>query len=319
MTSITARGQDYGHDFVTVGAAGNRAPTLAELPWYAPGNPLPQGVSYEYRITRTEVLTEQWLEFVQAYSPYWTGIHNDVGFTGTFIYDDGGGYGLAGGSERWPIDPSWEMAARYCNWLHNGKVNARWAFENGAYDTSTFTVNPDFTVNHQLTHNPGARFWIPTYDETIKAFYYDVNRYGEGQDGYWLYVNRSQTPGVSGLPENGGTTNVGLGLNYYNAGGYPNVTSPWGLLDTSGGAPEMTETVDGPMYRRRYVLGSSGLAGANTIYFNDRIDRITGLVFDYGYAAGGVDGFRVAAAIPSIPTCTLIGAGMLAFSRRRSL
>lgn len=60
-----ARAQDYGHDFVTVGAPGNAAATPAGLLFYTPGDPLPQSVNYEFRITRTEVLTSQWFEFVQ--------------------------------------------------------------------------------------------------------------------------------------------------------------------------------------------------------------------------------------------------------------
>lgn len=127
------------------------------------------------------------------------------------------------GLEHLPIEPSWEMAARYSNWLHNGKVNAAWAFENGAYDTSTFVVNPDGSTQHQLQHNPDARFWIPTYDELMKATYYDPNRYGPGQEGYWTYPNKRTVQNIPG-PPGVGTTNATLWPDYLEfgaAGSYP--------------------------------------------------------------------------------------------------
>ncbi len=313
--SMNARGQDYGLDFVTVGAAGNRAPIASETPWNTAFNR--GAVNYEFRITRTEIVTEQWLEFVHAYEPYWQGQHNWPGLTGTYIYDSGSGYELDPGTQRFPIDPSWENAARYCNWLHNGKVNAAWAFENGAYDTNTFIINPDGSSNHQVTHNLGARFWIPTYDETIKAFYYDPDRYGAGQDGYWTYPNQSLTRPVSGLPQNGGTTNAGLGWNFFNTGGYPEQTSPWGLLDTSGGANEMTETSNGDPFRYRYVIGTHARSGGSSIIFFDRIEGQFSQLGGHDLRNGGFEGFRVAAAIPASPAVSLLCLGCMTMLKRR--
>lgn len=102
------------------------------------------------------------------------------------------------------------MAARYCNWPTNGKRPERDAFENGAYDTSTFTTNSAGTFNDQRTHTPGASFWIPTVDEWIKAAYYDPNRYGNGVEGYWLYNNQSNTAPIYNAPWNGGESNGGI-------------------------------------------------------------------------------------------------------------
>jgi hypothetical protein len=111
----------------------------------------------------------------------------------------------AGKTPRQSADMSFEYAARYCNWLHNGKVNEAWAFESGAYDTSTFNQNPDGTYNHQLTRSEGARYWIPSHDEWVKAAYYDPNRYGEGEEGYWLFPNPpTRSPSATSCPRRAG-------------------------------------------------------------------------------------------------------------------
>ena len=201
-------GPDYGHDFVTVGAAGNRAALPHEVPdtWY-PDNP-PGAVGHEFRITRTEVLVSQWYDYVTAYAPFYDGALNSTRFTSWYIVPDGGGFAYNPAEAGCPVTATWEHAARYCNWLHNNRVNAAWAFESGAYDTSTFTRNGS-AFNHQREASPGARYRLPTYNESIKAFYFDPNRYGEGQEGYWLYPQSSDEMPVSGAPDAGGTTNTG--------------------------------------------------------------------------------------------------------------
>jgi hypothetical protein len=310
--STGARGQDYGLDFVTVGAAGNRAPTLAELPRYIPGDPIPQGVNYEYRLTRTEIVTSQWLEFVIAYSPYWMGAPNDPAFTGTYVLRtvDGQGYGIAAETALWPIDPSWEIAARYCNWLHNGKAADQWAFESGAYDTSTFTYNANETSNYQLTRSAGARYWIPTYDEAIKAAFYDPNKNGVGIDGYWLYPNMSNLPPISGLSSEGGTTNAGLYP--MSAGSYPDQVSPWGLLDVSGGVTELTETAFDPLgIRLRLRLWSNSGTPSEFIEQMDRLDR-----FWTPTSPSSGWGFRVASVVPS-PSVLIPFTAIVLIRRRR--
>lgn len=307
------RGQDYGLDFVTVGAAGNRAPTAAEMPRNF-GDPFPQGVGYEYRITRTEIVTSQWLEFVQAYRPYWTGAPNDPRFTGTYVLRtmDGQGYGIAPETALWPIDPSWEMAARYCNWLHNDKAPGQWAFESGVYDTSTFTYNTDGSSNYQLTHSPGARFWIPTYDEAIKAAFYDPNKNGAGVDGYWLYPNMSDLPPISGLPSEGGTTNAGLYP--MNAGSYPDQVSPWGLLDISGGETELTETVFPDLLdiRWRLRLWSNSGTPPEFVEYMDRLDQVWTPT-----SPSTLWGFRVASTIPS--PSIMLPFSLIIFARRKRI
>jgi len=312
---VSATFAQPAHDFVTVGSPGNRPTNPAEVPMWPS---LPVGaVNYEYRITRTEVLVEHWLPFVRAYAPYWQGSSADSRFTSNFVLsDNAGGYFAPPGTERYPVDVSWHTAARYVNWLHNGSIlGEQWAFESGVYDTSTFTMNPDGSWNDQPTHSPDARFWIPTSDETFKAFYHDPHRYGQGEEGYWLYPNASNLPSISG-PPGVGTTNAGLGTfsPHSSAGQYPQVATPWGLLDASGGEDEFTETVD--YFGFKYVFGTSLATSSEFIQFVDRTDwSRVGTSPNTGLA-----GFRIAAPVPQpgAGVLVVVSAGVLAMRRRRA-
>ncbi len=326
MTGPMARGgsppsDDYDFDFVTIGDPGNRA-TLPEE-----GNPLfvdshvPRGsVGYVYRMATTEVTVGQHFEFVQAYapryfeltgdtiaSPDFTGFSISAGFSGTFI--------RPGISPDRPTTMSWEYAARYVNWLHNGKADSVEAFETGVYDTSTFTQNPDGTYNHQESHAPNARFWLPTRDEWIKAGYWDPEK-NEGEGGYWLFPNSSDIESVPGLlPEEGGERNAGPAGSVFplDAGSFDDVLSPWGLLDMAGGEAEWTETVAGDP-ERRVLLGSRWSQDSYQDEFFP-LD-IIGSGISRSALIGG-NGLRIAAAVPSSTVLSTLMAGSLLFMRRR--
>lgn len=302
---------DYGHTFMTVGAPGNRAATAVER-----NNAFDQGlnygsVGYEYRISQTEVTANQWLDFVRAYAPFHTGDPGSFQFTGPITYVGNGQY-IGGGPG--PTYAGWQYAARYVNWLHNGKVNEGWAFESGAYDTTTFTVNPDGTRNDQITRSPGARFWIPSFEETFKAFYYDSNRYGPGQDGYWMYPNESNIAPVSGPPGEG-TTNTGtLNGPWWAAGSYPDVQTPWGLLDASGGEREWTETGESVpnTYANRIAVGSSFNGFVDHVRSHDASDAF---YFEHDPRSGY--GFRIASVVPSPASVCALLLSPIMFTRKR--
>lgn len=247
---------EHGIDFVTIADPGNRDTVPEELEIFTDLEI--GGVDYEFRIAVNEITVGQWLEFVTAYLPYLDeskGAATD--FTGQAIsIFFGFPKILPGHSPDEPANMSFEYAARYVNWLHNDKAPEQWAFETGVYDTSTFTQNEDGSRNHQLTHDRGARFWIPTLDELTKATFWDPEK-NEGEGGYWLYTLSQDEPPTAGLPGSpGAQTNAGNDLPLTDVGSYPNARSPWGLLDTSGGWREHTETASNTITRSRWIRGS---------------------------------------------------------------
>lgn len=298
---------DYDFQWQTVGSPGNRAANAQEAPFLIP----PHGsVDSSFRITRTELTVSQYFQFLTAYRPYITGSPADISITGFWIRWNGSSYSMIPGSEHYAADMSWRMAARYCNWLENGKATARAAFESGAYDTSTFTQNSDGTLNDQISHTPGANFWIPTLDQWIKAVYYDPNRYGPGQDGYWRYPGSSDSVLTPGLPQDGGQTSAGIqGLLGIDAGSYPEVQTPWGLLDASGGVTEWTETLHDVGPRSRWSGGS--YTGDLSLLIDDRID--------FPNIGGAYTGLRVASVVPAPLTALPVVSGLLFLTRRRRL
>src|SRR5690606_22831954 len=163
--------------------------------WDAPGpteKVVIGGVNYRYRIATTEVTTAQWATFLNAFAPHIRPLGFQVGSPsvagGTFYQGPGPDgvprYAALPAEAGYASQMGWRLAAIYCNWLHNGAPTgsnlALSYFANGAYDISTFTVNPDGTYNDQYSRHPDAKFWIPTRDEWHKAGYWDPNRYGEG-------------------------------------------------------------------------------------------------------------------------------------------
>ncbi|HYF14307.1 MAG TPA: SUMF1/EgtB/PvdO family nonheme iron enzyme [Phycisphaerales bacterium] len=316
----SVRGQtapDYGFEWRTIGDPGN-APAM-------PGSQFPLlvepvgRVDYTYRLTRTEVTNTQWLEFVDTYSRFHPQVTviNDLAFSGPDNYrssNDPANFGwftLPGG-ENAPARFSWFYAARFCNWLHNGKVNQAWAFESGAYTMSAYHVGPDGEWTGPLGHSPGARFWIPTVDEWTKGMYYDPNKNGLGQPGYWKHPAKSDTPLVGGPPGTpGAQTSAGNWSapwpGFVPVGSYPDSQSPWGLLDGSGGVMEYNES-----QHHLWVMHGSDTR-QSTYFLDDRLDVLTGAV-----PWNDMAGFRIASVVPSpggvLPTLLI---GWTFTSRRR--
>jgi len=307
---------DYGFDWVTIGAPGNRGVIASEVPM---GTHLVGmgAVDRRYRMTRTEVTHTQYFEFVQAYAPYvndnFAGAPQFHGGSGLFVGFDGNGvpqYQFNANNPNIASRIAWEYAARFVNWLHSGKASEQAAFESGVYDIALIDQGPDSVA----TRAPGARFWIPSQDEWAKAVHYDPDRYGEGQEGYWLYPYSSDTAPVPGPPGSGAQTNAG---NLWGAPGtmpvgqYPDADSPWGLLDASGGARESLDDawVFGDVVVLRPVAGSA-LGGPHQN--NDRLD-----VWGAGFETSSIYGLRLASAIPGPGACPLLAALLVCAGRRR--
>jgi len=215
-------------------------------------------VDYQYRITKYEVATKDWLEFANVFSMQSDELddllfaHASTSLRPDYTYQGPGNrYMYRPGidnPELSPIAISWRMAAMYCNWLHNDKSSDPESLMDGAYDVSTFGIDgANFT--DQSTHHPDAKYWISTLDEFLKAGYYDPNKNGNGP-GWWLYGHSSDQPPVQGLPGEGDTIigmsidEVGVNPGFFPLGSFTNVVSPWGLWDIIGGEVEFVEEWD---------------------------------------------------------------------------
>jgi formylglycine-generating enzyme required for sulfatase activity len=154
------------------------------------------------------------------------------------------------------VPVSWRTAAIYCNWLHNGKSTDAAAFMSGAYDVSTFSASDFPTFTDQASRSPGARYWIPSWDEWLKAVHYDPLKPNlDGSlGGWWQGPLGSDALPVYGPPvgfPNGSAANQAnsdwSGPNFPGRlvplGSYPNAQTPWGLLDAAGGTGEWTESI----------------------------------------------------------------------------
>jgi hypothetical protein len=280
-------------------------------------------VNYEYQISRTEVTGTEWFEFVQAYAPY---VQEDAVAADTFtsrsvITIGYRQYLLPAANANRPVEIGWHFAARYMNWLHNGKSLTPDAFESGAYDTSTFGEHPGGGYTDQISRSPGATYWVPSVDEWIKSAHFDPNRYGEGMPGYWLASNSSDTPPIFGSPSNGGETSAGgqFVLLLPNIVSYPGIQSPWGLWDTSGGFSEWTEDVHYTQFAEGHI--TRRIQGPS--WKDDRGSILTeGWEYLDSYRSQspfGLIGLRVARAVPGAGSAwiSLCAVPFLARRRRR--
>ncbi len=330
-----------GIDWVTIGAPGN-------APWAGDGTPGDRavgrgGVNYEYNIGRFEVTSAQWVEFFNAAFDrpagdrlphlippnFWGGVPTSP---------------TTPGGLRWTTTPqsamrptgniSWRMAAMYCNWLHYGRGTDRAAFLNGAYDVSTFGATVAGRFTDQLTHHPGARYWVPTWDEWLKAAHYDQNKLNPDgtRGGWWRYSNGSDiafVPGPPGAIVNGQPATANFGWDSFDfpgqspfavpLGAYANVTSPFGLYDVAGATGEWTEEALYPI--------------PGELFPNDRLFDGTWWIDGFPNSdrlgiAGGSEipnysgfelGFRIATSVPAPGACSLVAGLFLlsTFGRRR--
>ncbi len=340
-----------GHTFVTVGAPGNRGMLESERYYNLPGPPNGPGpgkhittdwgrVDYEYRMGVTEVTVGQWFEFIKVAYPVWRELgfnHSSSDFMGLYTVNTAppnspANYqiGLASVLPQilnTPQQMQWRAAAMYCNWMHHGAPTGPnvdlSVFRTGAYDVSTFRRNPDGTYSDQITKSEGALYWIPDLDEWTKAAYYDPNRYGNGKEGYWYFPYQSQERPVPGNPGEGEAygTMVAGGTDYpLEVGSYPDVHSPWGLLDLAGGVREWTETVPNPAFINEYGLVTQT---GNRLFKGDSWSQSTGGIAlpndGLGGSAGffgGSNGFRLAAAVPGPASGAMLGLGLAVVHRR---
>lgn len=315
----------HGIEFVTVGGAGN-------APWAGNGTEgdtaIGRGsVAGEYRMSRFEITTAQWVSFFNAafdrpqseWVPH-VAVPTEFGGAQQVVSPSGGmRWEVVPGREMLPAGGiTWRTAAVYCNWLCNNQGSARSAFLTGAYDVGTFGyIGTDFS--DQAQHTPGAAFWIPTLDEWVHAAHYDPNRNGQGAGGYWEYSISRDTAPRAGPPVSvplfpAGETNSGYSMPGWHEfdvplGAYGGVQSPWGLLDTAGGTSEWLEDVIG---NGQGQIGLRGLDGSAWSQSPAAIggDLISSTGGDIPSIPSLFYGFRIAASVPA-PGCA--GSFLMAF------
>jgi len=166
-------------DFVTVGDTNNSTDSSG----YG-------AVNYVYQIAKYQVTNCEYAAFLNAVAStdshglYNTNMGSDPrggitrsGTSGSFSYT------VKTNMENKPVVyVSWFDAARYCNWLHNGKGG-------GSTETGAYTLN-GATTGNAVAKNADASYSIPTENEWYKAAYY---KGGGTNAGYWAYATQSDT------------------------------------------------------------------------------------------------------------------------------
>jgi formylglycine-generating enzyme required for sulfatase activity len=240
-------------------------------------------VSIGFYMGRHEITNAQYAQFLNAVAaqsdPHqlWhrnqaegpMGFIRRVGESGQYRYI------VAPGQENLPVVyVSWFSAARYCNWLHYGQpalgsenlagATTEGDATHGAYDTRGFPLGPG--LPEQLdrlpaARNAGARYWLPSLDEWIKAGFHQPGSGGH----YWRYATQSDELPAAEPPPGGQSS-----ANYYarswavpyphltTVGSYTRSASGWGTYDQAGNVMEWLETMrEGNPGVRRFIGGAA--------------------------------------------------------------
>ncbi|MFM7207185.1 MAG: formylglycine-generating enzyme family protein [Planctomycetaceae bacterium] len=204
-SAVLANGVSY--EFVTVGNAGNASDETG----YG-------AVAYEYQIGKYEVTMGQYAAFLNAVAAsdlngLWNSdmatIAQDAGISqsgspGSYSYTAIGPSGVvqipqATTSDRPISHVGWFNAARFANWMSNGKPSGAQGpttTENGAYDLSNWAsgIAP---ARNLINPNTGLAptHLLPTENEWYKAAYYSP-ALNSGAGAYYTYATQSSaTPG----------------------------------------------------------------------------------------------------------------------------
>lgn len=264
-------------------------------------------VLYEYSIGKYEVTLAQYTAFLNAVAA--TDTHNlyhvnmvapntagiaRSGSSGSFTYS------VIGTGTRPVTWVSWFDAARFCNWLHNGRptgLQTAATTENGAYP-----LNGATSGGLSITRNPGADFWIPSEDEWYKAAYHQPAGQSGDVDDYWLYPTKSNTvPGNTigvTTPSNHAnfTTNSVYSVtqsgiydsnqNYLaEVGSYAGSPSFYGTFDQGGNVNEWNDAAIGGTHR--------GSRGGDWFFFETTL-RSSNRGLQEPFMENTATGFRVA-------------------------
>ena len=178
-------------------------------------------------------------------------------------------------------------------------------------------LDPGEAVLVELSATRGVmkvRIQYKAYLTGQTAVYYDPKLNG-GDGGWWHQPGSSNDPLIAGLPWEGGRTNAilawipGIPLEASEIGGYPDVHSPWSLLDASGGMQEWTEEFGNIAHNQRIAKGSSFFSDEFSYQWEDGI-----LTLSPGFVWGtNTQGLRLASSIPGPGSVWLFGLGLWVF------
>ncbi len=208
-------------------------------------------------------------------------------------------YSVAGDRADRPVGyVSWGDAARFSNWLHNGRPT-------GAQDLST-TEDGSYFLNGAMTdaeliairREPGATWVIPSEDEWYKAAYYDggsgvYNVYPTGT-GYGEWPSNDlidPDPGNNATFARCCPSDYTIGSPYWRTevGAHENSGSPYGTFDQGGNVSEWNEAVHAAWYRGVRgggFFGDSGNMRSSFAYL--RFPVSTYELYSYGFRVAEV-------------------------------
>jgi YVTN family beta-propeller protein len=223
-------------------------------------------------------------------------------------------YSIISGMENKPVCYiNWYNAARYANWLSNGKPTgpqSATTTENGAYQLTGNTGNPILNTTNPNTGSAPA-YYIPSRNQWYKAAYYKA---GSTNAGYWTYANSSDslTPAylfgnsLENLPSAYSVVRVRKdGLAVVAGQGFvlmsnmvPNVVPTWNYYSLAQ-LTEPSEILFGDNNRIIILQRTLGTVSANNkYYYSDPVN------FASSYSAVNWN----IGTLPSASTSTLLGA-----------
>jgi formylglycine-generating enzyme required for sulfatase activity len=167
-------------EWVTIGTPGNASDTNPVNCGQSMTSPC-GSVADTYQIGKYEITNAQYAEFLNAvaitdtYALYNTNMNDSAAYGGIIRSNSPGSYSytVKAGFENKPVTfVSFDDAARFSNWLHNGQpTGAQSAFttEDGAY-----TLTPTTILFNSALRNPNASVFLPSEAEWYKAAYFDT-------------------------------------------------------------------------------------------------------------------------------------------------
>jgi len=294
------------------------------------GHPGQGGVDYAFGIGTYEVTTSQYVEFLNAVA----GSSDPHGLYAPEMAASAFGCRiqrvLSAGTYTYSVPPDrasrpvnyvdWGDAARFCNWLENGRPvgpQAAETTEDGSYALNGAVEDRQLTA---VQRKEGARFVLPTDPEWKKAAYFDPTKAAEPGGQWWMYPTRSDRAPLAIL--NDASSNSAnykpdgeylLGSPYWttDVGEFAASTSFYGTFDQGGNLWEWTETV--LTWDRVTIRGGSFGSGES------RLSR----AHNYMLAPASSDYYSTGLRIVQIPepaTVCLLSMGSLALigpTRRR--